>query len=269
VSVRGSVRGPAGAAQYGGDPPRQRRWWVRLIRIVVGVVVVVTCLSLAAFGGLMLFTPSVGSAQQIARAQAASHDVAYPGPPLSGKFTAALLATEDHRFYSEPGIDPFAVGKAAVGAVIHTGDPGGATLYQQLAKLLYTPGQTSGARVEAKSLALAVKLRYSYTGPQILTMYADVVYFGNGFWGEQAASCGYFGVPPADLSWPQAAMLAGLVNGPSLDDPLTNPVNGMAREQHVIRRLQADDVLTPAQATQAGAVSLQTMLIHHGQGCGA
>jgi membrane peptidoglycan carboxypeptidase len=64
-------------------------------------------------------------------------------------------------------------------------------------------------------------------------------------------------------------MLAGLVNGPTLDDPLTNPVNGMAREQHVISRLLADDVLTPAQASQARAVSLRAMTAHRGQGCEA
>jgi membrane carboxypeptidase/penicillin-binding protein len=270
VSVRGSVRGPAGAAHYNGNPPRRRRrWWVRLLRAMTGIVIVGTALSLAAFGGLMLFTPSVGSAQQLAQAQAASRNVAYPGPPPPGKFTAALLATEDHRFYSEPGIDPFAVGKAVAGVVVHTGDPGGATLYQQLAKLLYTPGETSGVKVEAESVALAVKLRYTYTGPQILRMYSDVVYFGNGFWGLQAASCGYFGVQPAGLSWPQAAMLAGLVNGPTLDDPLTSAANGINRERHVIERLVADGVLTPAQAARARSVSLPVMLARHGQACAA
>jgi membrane peptidoglycan carboxypeptidase len=265
------VRGPAdtvpNATGYGYGRPR-RRWWVRLLRFASGCVVLVVCLSLLAFGGLLLLSPSVGNAPQIAAAQDASHHVAYPGPPVPARFTAALEATEDHRFGEEPGIDPVAVAKAAAGLVVHTDNPGGATIYQQLAKLLYTPGET-GVRVEAKQVALAVKLRYSYSGAQILQMYADVVYYGNGFYGIQAASCGYFGVSPAQMSWPQAAMLAGLVNGPSLDDPVTNPVNGRAREEHVIARLVTTGGLTQAQANQALAVPVSAMLAHAGQGCGA
>ena len=267
MTVRGSAHTVPIPAGYGyGRTPR--RWWVRLLRLATACVVIVVCLSLLAFGGLLLISPSVGNAAQIAAAQDASHNVAYPGPAVPARFTAALTATEDHRFGSEPGIDPFAVVKAAGGVIVHTSDPGGATIYQQLAKMLYTPGE-SGVRVEAKQVALAVKLRYSYSGSQILQMYADVAYYGNGYYGLQAASCGYFGVSPAQLSWPQAAMLAGVVNGPSLDDPVTNPINGQAREAHVIGRLVATGALTNAEASQALAVPLSVMLAHGGQGCGA
>jgi membrane peptidoglycan carboxypeptidase len=64
-------------------------------------------------------------------------------------------------------------------------------------------------------------------------------------------------------------MLAGVVNGPSLDDPVTNPVNGRVREEHVIGRLAATGALTRAQADQALTVSVPAMLAHAGQGCGA
>jgi membrane peptidoglycan carboxypeptidase len=267
VTVRGSAQTVPIPAGYGYGRPR-RRGWVRMLRALTVFVGLVVCLSLLVFGGLLLVSPSVGDAPQIAAAQDASHHVAYPGPAVPARFTAALTATEDHRFGSEPGIDPIAVIKAAGGTLVHTSDPGGATIYQQLAKMLYTPGE-HGIRVEAKQVALAVKLRYSYSGSQILQMYADVAYYGNGYYGIQAASCGYFGVSPAELSWPQAAMLAGVVNGPSLDDPVTDPVNGQAREAHVIGRLVATGALTQAQADQALAVPLSVMLAHGGQGCGA
>ena len=81
------------------------------------------------------------------------------------------------------------------GYVSGRGDQGGATLYQQLAKMLYTPGR-AGFAAEAEQVALAVKLKYSYSGPEILRLYADVAYFGHGFYGLQNASCGYFGVRP-------------------------------------------------------------------------
>jgi membrane carboxypeptidase/penicillin-binding protein len=72
-------------------------------------------------------------------------------------------------------------------------------VYQQLAKLLYTPGR-SGPAVVTERAALAVKLDLGYSRQQILQMYAAVVYFGHGFYGLAAASCGYFSVRPAALS---------------------------------------------------------------------
>ena len=261
-----SAQSRAGATGYTYGRPR-RRWWVRLLRLATACVVLVVCLSLLMFGGLLLLTPSVSGAPSIAAAQDASHHAAYPGPAVPASFTTALKATEDHRFGAEPGIDPFAVIKAGFGYVVHTSDPGGATIYQQLAKMLYTPGET-GAKVEAKQVALAVKLRYGFTGAQILQMYADVAYYGGGFYGIQAASCGYFGVEPAGLSWPQAAMLAGVVNGPTLDDPLTNPDNARFREEHVFQRLVDTGALTQAQANQALAVPISEMTAHAG-GCPA
>jgi membrane peptidoglycan carboxypeptidase len=267
VTARGSARTAGTVSGYTYGRPR-RRWWVRLLRFGIAATVLVVGLSLLMFGGLLLVTPSVGNAQAVAAAQDAEHHVAFPGPPVPANFTAALEATEDHRFGAEPGIDPFAVVKAAGGFVVHTTDPGGATIYQQLAKMLYTPGET-GVKVEAKQVALAVKLRYGYSGAQILQMYADVAYYGGGFYGLHAASCGYFGVEPSGLSWPQAAMLAGVVNGPTLDDPLTNPDNARFREEHVVQRLVDTGALTQAQANEALSVSVAAMTTHAGQGCGA
>lgn len=164
--------------------------------------------------------------------------------------TAALTATEDHRFFSEPGVDPAAVGRVVLGRIDSAPDQGGSTLYQQLAKILYVADR-SGTLAEAEEILLGVKLDLNYTKPQILRMYASVVYFGHGYYGLAAASCGYFAVPPARLSWGQAAMLAGLVQAPSADDPIAHLANARAREAHVLLRLIATRTLTPAQAAQA------------------
>ena len=230
------------------------------------MVVTLALLGVVAFGGLMLVTPSVGNAQQLVQAQDAAHHAAYPGPPVPARFAESLVATEDKRFYSEPGIDLYAVARVAAGYVTGHGIEGGATLYQQLAKLLYTQGQST-ASDEAEQVALAVKLYLGYSRAQILRMYADVVYFGNNYYGLAAASCGYFGVQPAGLSWPQAAMLAGMVQGPSLDDPLTHPANARAREVHVVGRLVATGKLTRAQGNAALAVPLSALVAGAGQGC--
>jgi Transglycosylase len=251
---------------YGGGPrPRRRRR--RMLRRLAVVVVAVVLLGVAAFGGLMAVSPSAGNASQLAAEQASAHHVAYPGPPVAARFAASLVATEDWRFYSEPGIDLYAVARVGFGYVTGHGIAGGATLYQQLAKLLYTNGRSSPAD-EAEQVALAVKLYLTYPRAKILQMYADVVYFGNGYYGLTAASCGYFGVKPSALSWPQAAMLAGMVQGPSLDDPLTHPGNARAREEHVIGRLVATGKLTRAQASAALAIPLSALVANAG-GCSA
>jgi membrane peptidoglycan carboxypeptidase len=274
-----TMRGPAGEAGRRGDPtlplpartvtPRRehpppeyrravpdlrRHRARRLLRRLAVTVVVLILLGILAFGGLLIFTPSVGNARQLVAAQDRAHHAAYPGPAVAARFAESLVATEDKRFYSEPGIDLFAVGRVGLAYVTGHGVQGGATLYQQLAKLLYTHGRSSTSD-EAEQVALAVKLYLTYTRQQILQMYAEVVYFGHGYYGLAAASCGYFGVRPAGLSWPQAAMLAGLVQGPSLDDPLTHPANARAREVHVAGRLAARPI--PHQAKRPGAVSRQ------------
>jgi len=227
------------------------------------VALVVACA--LAFGLLLLVTPSTSNARELARTFDKAHGAPYPGVVVPFRFATALESTEDHRFASEPGIDPVAVVRVAYGRMVGRGDQGGATLYQQLAKMLYTPGR-SGVTAEAEQIALAVKLKYGYNGPEVLRMYADVAYFGHGFYGLQNASCGYFGVQPDQMSWPQAAMLAGLVQGPTADDPLDNPAAGLAREQHVIGRLVAIGAISQADANAYLAIPLSTLLSHAG-GC--
>jgi membrane peptidoglycan carboxypeptidase len=221
----------------------------------VTAVCVLLVLVVLAFGVLLAVTPSVGSAWSIARREAASHYAEFPGPPVPHKFSTALIATEDHRFASEPGVDPFAIARVIFSGITGDGDQGGATLYQQLAKLLYTPTQ-SGTKVEIKQVALAIKLKYSYSDEQILRMYAAVAYFGHGYYGLSQASCGYFGRQPDKLSWPQAALLAGLVQAPTDYDPIEHQALAQSREQHVFARLVATGALTKLQANSALAVPI-------------
>jgi membrane peptidoglycan carboxypeptidase len=206
-------------------------------------------------GVLWVMTPSASEATQLAQAEAQQQGIAYPGPAAPQNFARPLIATEDHRFYSEPGVDLLAVGRVAWSKVTGGGDQGGATLEQQLAKLLYTPTQT-GFNAEVKQVVLAVKLNLAYSKQQILDLYAEAAYYGNGYYGLEAASCGYFGHPAKDLTVSQGAMLAGVVNAPSVDDPVTDPGNARARLEHVIARMVAVGYLTNAQAQQALAAPL-------------
>jgi membrane peptidoglycan carboxypeptidase len=227
-------------------PGRGRRYLKRAA-ISLGTVIVV--LALAA-GVLWLETPSASEATQLARAQAEQHGIPYPGPSVPENFARPLIATEDHRFYSEPGVDLLAVGRVVEAKLTNGSDQGGATIEQQLAKLLYTPTET-GFDAEVKQVVLAVKLNLTYSKQQILDLYAEVAYYGHGFYGLEQASCGYFGHPAKDLTVTQGAMLAGVVNAPSVDDPINDPVNARARLEHVIARMVAVGYLTSSQGQQA------------------
>jgi membrane peptidoglycan carboxypeptidase len=229
----------------------RRRYAKRAVITLVSILVA----GALAVGVLFVVTPSAGQATELARAQAISHGIAYPGPAAPANFSRPLIATEDHRFYSEPGVDIFAVGRVVEGKITGRQDQGGATLEQQLAKMLYTPGR-SGVLTELEQVALAVKLNYTYSKAEILRLYAEVAYYGHGYYGLEAASCGYFGHPASQLTVVQGAMLAGVVNAPTVDDPIDYPAQAHARLAHVISRMVAVGDLTQAQGTAAMNSSL-------------
>ncbi len=205
-------------------PARGRRVLRRTALLVLALVAILA----VGVTAIMLVTPSVGNAWSLAMAQARSHHARFPGPPVPARFAAALIATEDHRFASEPGFDPLALGRVAL-SVITGRDQGGATLYQQLAKLLYGPHKAR-LTVELYEVALGVKLKFSYSREQILRMYADVAYYGHGYYGLAAASS------------------------------LEHPVLARSREGHVISRLVATGTLTPRQAAATLAVPMSRLL---------
>ncbi len=228
--------------------PGRRRFRVtfRIARILFAIVVIFA----ATIGLLFVLTPSASQATALAQAQARAHHIVYPGPPVPPYFAQALVATEDHRFNTDPGVDPLAMARVVVSWISGRKDQGGSTIDQQLAKNLYTGGH-SGFMQVLEQLALAVKLNQTYSRPEILRLYTEIAYYGHGYYGLEAASCGYFGRPPDRLTLVQAAMLAGVVNAPTYDDPLVYPQQARTRLVHVIGRMAAVGYLTNAQETAA------------------
>lgn len=226
--------------------PRPRTW----LRRAATAALVLGVLASAAFAVLLVATPSVTDAESRVHAQAAVNGVVDTGSPVPATFAAALVATEDSRFYSHHGVDLRGAARAVVGALTAQDASGGATLDQQLAKLLYFGGQRNPTD-QVQEVTLAFKLDTTYSKAEILQMYAQTAYFGHGGYGLDAASCRYFGVPPARLGWGQASLLAGLVQAPSAYDPYLHPRLARARQGHVLERLTAIGALTPAQASEA------------------
>jgi len=157
---------------------------------------------------------------------------------ISPHMIDALLAVEDRRFYSHHGLDPFRIVKAAYrnwtrGRIIE----GGSTLTQQLARLeQLTPARTFSRKIREASIAVRLEERYSKA--EILNAYLNAVYFGDGYYGVEAASRGYFGKPAADLQPHEAALLAGLVRSPAGYSPSLQPQRALARRNLVLRLMR-------------------------------
>jgi len=203
----------------------------------------------------LLSLPGVGGAEaRVRRILAAHNGVAAPLPPPA-KLAAAVVAVEDENFYANVVIDVIdGAGRAALAAAQRGGDPGGSTIDQQLAKRLYPHDAGLGGTLE--EIGLAVKLSMSYSKAQILSMYLNSVYYGNGFWGDVAAAHGYFGVSPRALTWGEAAMLAGLPQAPSAYDPEFHFALARQRQLHVIDQLVDNHDLLQAQANTVFAERL-------------
>lgn len=131
----------------------------------------------------------------------------------------AIISVEDNRFYSHYGFDPTGIARAAL-VNIQYGEieEGASTITQQLVKNLFLSHERSlDRKIEEFFLALDMEARYSKD--EILELYLNTIYFGSGYYGIADASAGYFGKSPDKLTLPEAAMLAGLPNAPSLYSP--------------------------------------------------
>ncbi|MBV8431734.1 MAG: transglycosylase domain-containing protein [Solirubrobacterales bacterium] len=180
----------------------------------------------------------------------AVHHGTYGRAPVPAKLGDAVVAVEDEHFYDNFVINVLSgAGRAGLATLNQSSDPGGSTIPQQLAKLLYGQGSSLGGTLREIGLGIRLSLRYSK--PQILDMYLNAAYFGNGYWGYVAAAAGYFGLSPQRLDWAQAALLAGLPQAPSAYDPLHDLVLAKQRQRHVLDQLVANHYLSPGQAAAA------------------
>jgi penicillin-binding protein 1A len=226
---------------------RGRRAIRRLGRALAAIV-----LTFAVLLGIgWVLTPSVDDAQQLVSERLATNGATALQGDVPTNLAQALIATEDSRFEHHLGVDPIGAARAGWGALTGS-DQGGSTLDQQLAKNLYAGGQQSfGDRIQ--SVVLALKLDAAWSKGELLRMYLDNGYYGHGFYGLTAASEGYFGRQPADLTWAQATLLAGLFQAPSAYDPFAHPELAKDRQAHVLDRLVAVGTLTQDEADEAGA----------------
>ena len=163
----------------------------------------------------------------------------------------AVVAIEDQHFEEHWGIDFPRVFSAAWRNLIKRRKVEGAsTITMQLAGNLFLDRTDRSFRRKIQEAILALQIERRYTKPQIFTMYANQVYLAHGNYGFAAASEFYFGKPVTDLKLPEAALLAGMINGPKYS-PLARPDLALERRNLVLRRMAGEGKITPAEAEAA------------------
>jgi membrane peptidoglycan carboxypeptidase len=174
--------------------------------------------------------------------------------PLSAMGTLlpdAVISIEDRNFYQEPGIDPQGVVRASVvDWQSHSVVEGASTITQQLVKLRLVGNKATLDRKVREAL-LAFEIERRFTKPQILEMYLNSVFFANTAWGTAAASKIYFHKDTKTLDLAQASMLAGVIRGPTLYNPLVNWTSAKSRQKTVLEAMIRDGKITAGDAAQA------------------
>ena len=163
----------------------------------------------------------------------------------------ALLATEDRRFYDHGGLDPVGVMRAVFTDISHSGfKQGGSTLTQQLAKNVFLTNERSFER-KIKEALLAIKLEHQLSKQQILELYLNYIYLGEGAYGVEAASEIYFGKSSKHLTLAEAALIAGLPQAPSRYNPFINPDLAKKRREVVLNNLLETQKINESQFEEA------------------
>ncbi|HIW42247.1 MAG TPA: transglycosylase domain-containing protein [Candidatus Mediterraneibacter vanvlietii] len=157
---------------------------------------------------------------------------------LPETYIDAVLAVEDKRFYSHPGIDPIAIGRAFVndiraGAYVE----GGSTITQQLAKNQYFTQDKKIVRKIAE-MFMAFKIESVLDKDKIFELYVNSIFFGNGYYCVYDAAQGYFGKVPYDMNFDECTILAGVPNAPTNYNPVASPELARERQAQVIEKME-------------------------------
>ena len=171
------------------------------------------------------------------------------GPPLSEvaeKVAAATLVAEDRRFWSHPGVDMIALGRAGLDAVRHGRiGQGGSTITQQLIKVRMGHTRRTPA-AKAREMLYALRLEHRMSKAALLSAYLNEAPYGGRIVGVDAAAHGYFGMPVSQLTWAQAAYLAALPQRPTRYNPWRDPKAPIARQRWILGRLRTSGKITKA-----------------------
>ncbi len=259
---------------------RFQRWGIRLWKVCLyGLITFVMFLILLSFDNLPSFSdledptnnlasPIYANKGELIGSYFIENRIPIDFKDLPKHLVDALVSTEDSRFYIHSGIDPEALMRVFTKTIIlgEKSSGGGSTITQQLAKLLYSDrdfsGMTNAQKIvglvtrKFKEMITAVKLERRYTKNEILSLYLNHFNFINGAYGIKAASEIYFGKSPKELRVEEAATLVGMLQNPSLFNPLRRPEKVRQRRNTVLKKMEKAGTLTSAEYSKYSARTL-------------
>lgn len=164
----------------------------------------------------------------------------------------AMISIEDKKFESHKGIDLKAIVRALVAYIQNKGEikQGASTITQQLSRNIFLTHEVSWER-KIKEMFIALEIEKKYTKNQIMEFYLNNIYFGNGYYGIQAASKGYFSREVSDLSLAEIAFLCAIPNNPTLYDPIDNYDNTIKRKNRIINQMYEDEKISLSEKNDA------------------
>lgn len=170
---------------------------------------------------------------------------------ISPKLRQAIISAEDADFYRHAGLSMPRIAMTALKDIVQRRIAGGAsTLTQQLARKLFLTPEKSMER-KIKEAILAVQIEKRYTKPEILTLYCNNMYFGQGAYGVEAAARLYFNKSAKDVNLEEATLLAGILQLPNRQNPVANPKWARQRRNYVLQRMADEQYITQAEADEA------------------
>lgn len=267
-------------------PPRKRRRRLSLfaglfwpLRVLATVVLVALVIGIA--GGVYLFQRDTADLPSLAALRHyhpdlmtrlyASNDqlqaelgtqrrIFVPIADIPKVVQQAFIAVEDHSFYEHPGIDPAAIIRAAIFDALRLGEHkrplGASTITQQVVKNILLNDKVS-LRRKIREAILAIRIERVMSKQQILELYLNQIYLGEGAYGVAAAAQAYFDKPIGKITLPEAAMLASLPKAPSYFDPFVHPKAALIRRNYALDRMVANGAITQAQADAAKATPIE------------
>ena len=208
-------------------------------KIIIILLVLILLAGIIGFiVGYSVYSDALKEKPLISRMEEIENDEHFvPFSELPKNYINAVVAVEDHRFYDHGPIDFIAIGRAIwVNVTNFELREGGSTITQQLAKNVILSQDETATRKLGEIVA-AFDIEKNYSKDDILALYVNTCYFGEGYYGIYDASIGYYNKEPKDLTLDEATMLAGVPNAPSVYAPTVNPDLAKKRQEHVLNKM--------------------------------
>ena len=227
-----------------------KKFFIKLFGLLF-IVIIIALLSIW-YGGYQLYKKTISIESLESKVQSIRDEINFTSiDDVPTYYKEAVIAVEDRRFYDHRTLDVIAIARAIVSNIRQKDlKEGGSTITQQVAKNMYFMTEKDAVSRKVAEVLVGIDLEKKYSKDEILEMYINTIYFGDGYYGIKEASIGYLNKEPKDLTLSEATMLAGVPNAPSVYAPTKNINLTQSRQKKVISTMVESGYLTQEEANE-------------------